>query len=164
MFDTHLMIRTDDRTLQEAPDAFDAVSVNITYNPFILRVINPFMLCVGIVNSPIRWHFVRVNRFGVRRSVVMDKLVQGRLVSVRDNLQPNLSGALNCSNSDSLVPFVAASQSTHLSADIGFINFHDAAQKLAVDLAHGRSDTVAEIPSRLVSNAKRSLHLKRTHS
>src|SRR5205823_8543960 len=91
MLDTHLMIRTDDRTLQEAPDAFDAVSVNITYNPFILRVINPFMLCVGIVNSPIRWHFVRVNRFGVRRSVVMDKLVQGRLVSVRDNLQRNLS-------------------------------------------------------------------------
>src|SRR5439155_24556472 len=53
---------------------------------------------------------------------------------------------------------------THLAANIRFINFHDASQKFTVNLAHGRSDAVAQIPSRLVSNAKRSLHLKRAHS
>src|SRR5205823_3638526 len=47
---------------------------------------------------------------------------------------------------------------------IGLIDFNNSAQKLAVNLTHGRTDAMAEIPSCLVSNAKRPLHLKRTHA
>src|SRR6266498_2486632 len=101
MFDTYLMIRTDDRTLEQTPDAFDAVGVNVADNPFFGRMINPTMLRVGIFNSPISWHFVRVDRFRFRRSVVVNELVKNDFSSVRDNLQANLTFALHCANGDS---------------------------------------------------------------
>src|SRR5438093_1512735 len=107
MFNTHLMIGTDDRTLEQAPNAFNAISVNVADNPFLLRVINPLMLRVGILYSPISGHFVSVDRFCVWRGVIVDKLVQCRLVSVRDNLQSNLAFALHGSDSDSFIPLVA---------------------------------------------------------
>src|SRR6266481_7442818 len=157
MFDTHLVIRTDNRSLQETPDAFNAISVNIANNPFVSRVINPFVLSVSILDSPISRHFVGVNCFRIRFRIVMNKLVQRCLVSVRNNLQANLALSLDCSNSNSFVALVAASHSPHLAADIGFIDFDNASQKLAVNLTHSGTDTMAEIPRCFVSNAKRSL-------
>src|SRR5438132_10919217 len=124
MFNAHLMIGTDDRAFEQAPNAFNAVRMHVTNNPFLLRVINPLMLSVGILNSPIGGHFVCVDRFRVWRGVIMDKLMQRCLVSVGDNLQPNLSGALNCSNSYSIFPLVAESHTSHLTAHICFIHYH----------------------------------------
>src|SRR6266496_1122177 len=103
MFDAHLMIGADDRPLQEAPDALDAVGVNITNNPFLSGVINPPMLRVGIFDAPIRWHFIRVDRFRVRRGVIVNELVENDLSGVRDNLEANLSLALDGSDSDSFI-------------------------------------------------------------
>src|SRR5438067_5561494 len=132
MFDTHLMIRPDDRTLQEAPNALNAVSVNIANNPFFGRVISPLVLGVGIFDSPIRWHFIGVDRFRVRCGVVMDKLMKHGLSSVGDDLQANHAVALDCSDSDSLVTLAV---STHLPADVRFIHFYNPSKKLAVNLA-----------------------------
>src|SRR5437867_11472527 len=154
MFDTHLMIRANDGTLQEAPYALNSVSMNIADNPLLSRVVNPTVLSVGILNPPISWHFVCVDRLCIRRGVIMNKLVQRLLVSVRDNLQPNFSGSLDCSNSDSLVPFVSASHAAHLAANVSFVHFYNASQKLAVNLTHGRSDTVTEIPGCLISDVQ----------
>ena len=128
MLDTHLMIRTDDRTLKQAPDALNAVSMNIANNPFLGGVINPLVFRVGILNSPIRWHFVGVDRFRVRRGVVVDELVQHGLGRVRDDLQSNHAVALNGSNSDSLVALVTAS---HARAPFRRRRFHPLQQPLA---------------------------------
>src|SRR5207244_2560329 len=49
-------------------------------------------------------------------------------------------------------------------ADIGFIDFYNPSQKLAVNLPHGSSDAETQIPSCLVSDAKRALHLQRRHT
>jgi len=65
------MIGANDGTLKQAPNALNAVSVNITDNPLFLRVINPLVFGVGIFNSPIRGRSV-----GVRRCVVVDELMQ----------------------------------------------------------------------------------------
>src|SRR5439155_10931162 len=126
--------------------------------------INPLMLRVGILNSPIRGHFVCVDRFRIWRGVIVDKLVKHGLSGVRNNLKANLAFALDGSDSDSFVPFVAASHSTHLPADVGFVYFDHSAQKLAVNLAHGSADSVTEIPSRLVRHVKRALDLQRRHA
>jgi len=40
------------------------------------------MLGIGIFNAPVRGHFIHVNRFCVGLRVVMNKLVQSRLVGV----------------------------------------------------------------------------------
>src|SRR5260370_8362609 len=149
MFDAHLMIRANNRAFQETPHAFNSVSVNVTDNPFLCGVINPTMFGIGVLNAPISGHFVSVDRFGVWRGIVMNKFVQRRFVSVRNNLQSDFAPTLNGSNGDGLISFVATAHTMSLSADISFIHFNDTAQKIAVNLAHGRTDTVAQIPSRL---------------
>src|SRR5437870_1713314 len=164
MSDTHLMIGTDDRTLEKAPNAFDAISVNVANNPFLSGVINPLMFRVGVLNSPVSWHFIGVDRFCIRCSVIMDKLVQRCFVGVRNNLQSNLAFALYRSDSDSFIALVTASHPAHLASDVGFIDFDNASKKLTVNLTHGCTDAMAEIPSRFVSDAKRPLHLEGAHS
>src|SRR5437016_13144538 len=98
MFDAYLMIRADDRTLEQAPNAFNAVGMNITNYPFFRRVIHPTMFRVGILNPPISRHFVGVDRFRVSCSDVMDELMQRGLVGMGDNLQPNLASPVDCSD------------------------------------------------------------------
>src|SRR6266481_8158018 len=120
MLNAYLMIGTNDRTLEQTPNALDTVSVNVANNPFVLRVINPLMFRVGVLNSPISRHFVCVDRFRVRRGVVVNKLVKHGLCSMGNDLQPNHSVSLNCSDSDSLVSFVAPTAPAHFPADIRF--------------------------------------------
>src|SRR5205807_2351690 len=158
------MIGADDRTLEQAPYALDAVCVNVTNNPFLGRVINPFVLSVGIFNSPIRGHFISVDRFRIRCSIVMDELMQYSFCGVRNDLKPDLALSLNGSDSDSLVTLVTPAVSPHLSAYISFVNFNNSTKKFSVNLAHSSTDTMAEIPSSFVRNAKRSFHLQRRHT
>src|SRR5947207_11432934 len=130
MFDTNLVTGTDDRTLQEAPNALDAVGVNVADNPFLNRVINGAMLRVGIFNSPIGRKLIGIDGFRVWRGVVANKLLQNVFGRMRYDLQPNHAAALDCSNRDSLIRLVATSMPSHLAANIRFIDFHDAPQKV----------------------------------
>src|SRR5437016_12893939 len=113
MFDAHLMIRADDRPLQEAPHALDSVSMNVPNNPFLCGVINPSVLRVGIFNSPIGWHFVCVDRFRVWCGVLVNEFVKHGLSSMWNDLQPNLALALHGSDGDSVVALVSSSHAAH---------------------------------------------------
>src|SRR5260370_3611019 len=164
MLNAHFMVRTNDRTLQEAPNALDAVGVNIADNPFLGEVINPSVLRVGIFDSPISRHFVRVDRFRVRRGIIVNELVKHGLSSVRDNLQTNLSLALDGSDCDGLIAFVTSPHAASLSPHVSLVHFNNSAQKLSVNVSHGSPDSMAEIPSRLVGDVYRPLDLKTRHS
>src|SRR5437762_1987272 len=120
MFNTNLMIRADDRTLEQAPNAFDAVSVNVANNPFLNRVVHRPMLRVGTFNSYIGRKLIGIDRFRVRGGVIADKLLQNVFSRVRDNLQPNHTATLYGSNGDCLSRFVAATMPANMTADIGF--------------------------------------------
>ena len=63
MLDAHLVERTHERTLEQTPDAFDTVCVNITHNPFIFRMPNSLMARVVVSDSDIRPHFIRIDGF-----------------------------------------------------------------------------------------------------
>ena len=164
MLNAHLMIRTDDGALEQAPDALNAVSVNVADNPFLGRVVNPMVLRVGILNAPIGRKLVGVDRFRVGRGVVVNELVQGRLVRVLDDLKPNLSRRWTAPMAIALFPFVAAAHPAHLPADVGFVHFDNAPQKLGVNLAHGSADAMAEMPRGLIGNVQRALDLERGHA
>src|SRR5438067_950605 len=125
MLNAHFMVRTDDRPLQEAPYALNPIGVNVANNPFFGRVINPLVLSVGIFDSPIRRHFIGVDRFRVGCCVVMDKLMKHGLSSVRDNLQANHSVALDCSDASER----CQKRSAKASEEVAEINYH--ATKLA---------------------------------
>src|SRR5260370_38243673 len=93
MFNTHLMIRADNRPLQEAPHALNAIGVNVANNPFLFRMINPFVLRVGIFDAPISRHFIGVDRLRVWCGVIVNELVKHGLSGVGSDWHPNLSPA-----------------------------------------------------------------------
>src|SRR5260370_31575116 len=138
MFDTHLMIRADDRAFKQAPHAFDAIGMNVANNPFLCGVINPSVLRVCILDGPVSGHFVGVDRFRVWCGVLVNELVKRGLSSMWNDLQPNLALALDGSDSDCLVSLVTSPMPMNFTADIGFIHFDNTSEKLAVNLAHGR--------------------------
>jgi hypothetical protein len=107
MLHAHLMIRPDNRPLQEAPDALYAVCVNVPANPFLRAVANALMARVRIGNAKVCRKLVRVDRLRVRGGVVQNELVEIGLRGVRDDLQPNLTAALNGSDGDGLVSLVS---------------------------------------------------------
>lgn len=160
MLHAYLVIRTDDRAFKQAPHAFDAVRVNITAYPFFRAVIDRLVPRVFIGDSVVSGKLVGVDRLRLWVGVVFDKLVKRFLVRILDDLKANLALALNRTDGDGLVSTVAASHSLHLAADIGFVHFHDALQKLTVGVPHRRADTVAQMPCRLIGDVQGAFHLE----
>src|SRR5439155_3963026 len=107
---------------------------------------------------------VCVDRFCVRRGVVVNELVENDLSGIRNNLEANLALALHCSNRDSFVPLVTPAHAANLSSNVGFIHFYDSAQKLAVNLTHRRPNSMTKMPSCFIGNVQRASHLQRGHS
>lgn len=104
--------------------------------------------------------FVRVDRFRVGMGVLSDELVQRVLRGVFDNLQANFASTLHRTNGDCFVATIPAPMTANLSADIGFVHFHNAPQKLAVGITHRGADAMAQMPSGLVSDVQRPLDLQ----
>ena len=69
--------------------------MNVSDKPFFAGVINPFVPCVGMLNSPIGRKFIGIDRFRVWRGVVVNELLQGPLIRMFNHLQPNLALALD---------------------------------------------------------------------
>src|SRR5437867_2335689 len=53
MLGADLMIRTDHRSLEQAPNALDAVGVNVSADPLFFVVIDSFVLRVGIPDATV---------------------------------------------------------------------------------------------------------------
>lgn len=121
----------------QAPDAFNAVRVNISAHPLLGAVINTLMPCISVRDPDISGKLIRVDRFRVRRGVVGNELVEGFLVRAFDDLPAKYPAALNGCDGDGLVALVTAPHAANLSADVGFIHFHNAAQKLKAGVLYG---------------------------
>src|ERR1700733_5296604 len=61
VFCAHLMVRANDRPLEQRPYALDAVRVNITPHPFLRAVVNTVMLCVRVLDPEVSGVVVRVD-------------------------------------------------------------------------------------------------------
>ncbi len=162
MLHADLVVSTDDRPLQQAPDALNPVRMDIPTNPFLFRVIDALVAGIRIGNSLVGGKLVGVDRLCLGISVIRDELVKRGLVRVGDDLQANLPLPLDGSDRDGLVTTVAAAHAARLAAHISLVNLHDALQKFTVGVPHGRADTVAEVPRRLIGDVERALHLEGT--
>ena len=65
MFSRDFMIRANDRPLQERPDTLNGIGMHITSYPFLLRVVDRFVPCIGIPDTPIGRPFIGIDSFGV---------------------------------------------------------------------------------------------------
>ena len=62
MFHTELMVRADDRTLEQRPRTFNGVCVNIATNPFLKVVVNGIVDGVRVPDFLVGLQLVGVNR------------------------------------------------------------------------------------------------------
>jgi len=161
MLDAHFMERTHERTLEQAPDALDTVCVNITDNPLILRMPHSLMARIVISDSDIRPHFICIYGLCFVFHSSMDEIMESIALDVWNALYANLAPALDGSHDPRFVALVGMAFTLHFAAYERFINFHDSKEGRAFKrlISHSLTDSVAEIPSRFVGNAKRSLHL-----
>jgi hypothetical protein len=75
MLHRKLMVRADNRAVEEAPDALNRVRVNVAPNPLFRRVVNPLMARVFVAASTIGAVGVCVDRLGVGRDELSEVYV-----------------------------------------------------------------------------------------
>ena len=74
MLSGHLVERTDDGTLEQRPDAFDGVGVNVADGPFLDGVVDRLVTSVVVCDAQVGGQFVGVDR----PSLASDRLIRQR--------------------------------------------------------------------------------------
>src|SRR5262249_49295431 len=155
-----LVIRPDDRALKQAPHALYAVGVNITAHPFVLGVVDRFVTRVRVFYPSVVPILICVDRLAFWVSRFFHKLSELKSIAVRNDLQSNVSAALNSADHRSLVSFVPAAPPMNLAAYKCFVDLYDSLQFFRGDFAHSGADTVTEKPRSFVSRFKSALNLE----
>ena len=162
MLDAHLVEGSDDRTLEQRPNALDAIGVDIAHHPFLGRVAHSFMARVVIRNPEVRLQLIGVNGLSLILDRSMDEPVQGVAFDIGDALDTDLPSTLDGTCDPGLVTLVGMALAFRLATYQCLIYFDDAQERGASEgvVSHGLADAVAQIPGRAVgADAKRSHHL-----
>src|SRR5579864_502080 len=121
MLYAHLMIGANQAALEQRPDAFHAVRVNITAHPFLGTVIDTFVFSVLVLDSGITRILVGHDPLRFVGNHLFDKSVKdflGRLLATL-SLQMNMATAFDSAKHHSLVSDISAANMTTLAANIG---------------------------------------------
>src|SRR5467141_745353 len=102
MLHADLMIRTDDRPLEQRPYAFHRVRVNVAAYPFELAVIDRLVTGVRIAASFIGRKIVGHNRGSFVGQLRQNEIAQLLAISNETGIKSNLAAALDSSQNHSL--------------------------------------------------------------
>jgi hypothetical protein len=161
MFDTDPVVRTDNRTLEKAPDILDMVGMNAAIDPLILCVLDGLMSSVSISDSLIGSQFIGIDSFCIRCSVLVNKVMETQTVCALHDFQPRRSTSLDSRSNHNLVAFIPMSNTLALPTDVGLIDFHNAIKRFGIGLRHGNPDSMAKIPCCLIGNSNSPFDLIR---
>src|SRR5688500_983144 len=89
------MERSDNRALEQAERAFDAVGVNLSTHPFVGGMIHRFVCGVVVRDATICGVVIGVDVLRVWMCRLLDEAMQRRAVGALASGQPNVSTALN---------------------------------------------------------------------
>ena len=161
VLNTHLVKRPYDRPLKQAPYAFNAVGMNIADYPFLFGVIDGLVSGIVVSDSNVGAKFVCVDSFDFILNGSPDEVMDGLFPDVRDTLNTHSPAPLDSTGNPCLVALVAVTYVFFLSAYQCLIHFNhtDKRRTFKQFVSHCLTNPVAEIPSGLVGNAERSLHL-----
>ena len=162
----HLVERADDRPLEQAPDAFYAVRVNVSGDPLFLGMSNSLMARVVVRDSHVRPKLIGVDRFGRILHCPLDEAMEGVLLDVWDSLQADVPSALNGPGDPCLANTVARTDATATTTDQSLIHFYNPEEGRAGEriVAHGFADAVTQMPSCLVGDSECPLELIGGHA
>ena len=163
MLRAHLVKRPYDGTLEQGPDALDAIGVHVSNNPLLFGMPDGFMAGVMVLDSEIGFQLVGVDGLRFVLDGAPDKVMKRLASDVGDALDADVSPPLDGSGDPGLVSLVGAALVLRPASHKRFVHFHDAEQRRPLKriVAHSLPDSVAEIPGRPVGDAERSLKLKR---
>lgn len=148
-----LVVGTDDRALEEAPDAFYGVGVNVSADPFLGTVVDRFMPRVLVRNALVGLPLIGVDRLSIISDVGLDKCVKRLAVVALLDLEADGATTLDRADDDCFVVSVSPPLTPNLAAYVGLVNLYDTAEHPYAGIPHRSTDAVAEIPSRFVTNA-----------
>jgi hypothetical protein len=163
MFRRDFMPRAHNAALEQRESGFYSVRMNVAVRVFP-RVVNRFVLALlHVVERPrIDSGFVGQNHFHMAANIGVDNLLHGLGLRILSSNQTQIAVAL--SDANNYLRFVLPTPAALLARNIGFVNLDRAAQLFRRYLQHGRPDTMAEIPRRLVADSERALNLAGGHS
>ena len=161
VFDAHLVKRISDRTLKQAPYAFNVVCVNITHNPFLFKVTDSFVASIVVGNSYVRLQFIRVDSLSLIFHGSFYEIMQGFFLNVLDSFNTNFPATLDRTRNPGFIAFVAVALAFRLATYQGFVNFYhtDKGRAFKGVFTHRLADTMAEIPGCLVRDSEGPLYL-----
>src|SRR5712692_3449583 len=165
MLYANLMIGSDQTALEQRPHALDAVRVDIAAHPFLGMMVNAFVFGVLILDSVIARVLIGHDAFSFVGDHLFNERMKDFLGSLLSafHLQMDVSTALDSAEYHSLVSEVSAPDVTTLSANIGLVALDRSLEHFAVGFFNCLTDTVTEIPCRLVAYGKSPFKLIRGH-
>ena len=166
MLHAHLVERSDDAPLEQRPDAFDAVGINVAQDPLLDGVVDGLMAGVVVSNAQVGRQFVSVDSLRLVVDRPIDKVVKGMAPHVGDALQANVAVPLDGSGDPGLVTLVGPSFALSLTTNQGFVYFNDSQEGRPIKgvVAHCLTDAMAKIPRGLVGYAQCPLELKSAYA
>ena len=167
MLDAHTMECSDNRPLEQAPHALDAVGVDLADNPLLRGVAHGLVLGVVISNPHVGLQLIGVNGLILILNGSMNEIVEGPPPDIRDALDSDLSAVpLDGSGHPGLAFLASRSDIAPLSTYQRFIYFHDTEQGGSVKgiVSHGLADAVAQVPGCFVGDSQGSVELISTHA
>jgi hypothetical protein len=159
---TDMVVRSDDSALEQAPERFDIVRVNLSAHIFARAVADDFMrkeMSQIAVSAP----FIRCDQTDFLRYRCLDKAAQRIGGSVFDDLADDVALPGNraddgrfagmCRSTAAILLAILPMPVFLLSADVGFVNFDDPHELLELRVFHRSSQAMAHIPRCLVCAA-----------
>src|SRR5829696_4743863 len=115
--------------------------MDLASGPFLVAVLDRFVLGVLIRHPFVSGPLVSVDSFCISGGVLSNEAVQGFPVGSTHYLKTDVAVALHGSYHDGLVALVAAPLTFYLATDKGLVNLNYAAQELGVYLVECIADS-----------------------
>src|SRR5947209_5249177 len=157
------MPRAHNAALEQREGGFHSVGVNIAMRVLFGVIDSPVQVLLHFIECPrVDLRFIGHNHFYMAANVGVDNLPHGLRLRILSANHPKVAVALPDANYDSLVRLRTPSAS--LAANVGFVNLDRATKFLWCYFQHGRSDSMAKVPRRLVADSERALNLAGRHA
>src|SRR5260370_38114370 len=102
MLHRDLMIRTDDGSLEQRPDIFHRVRVNVSAYPFFRGMIDRLVSRIVIASTIVSREIVSHDRRGFVRKFRRDESLESFAVTIDRRIKPNLAAAFDDSENHRL--------------------------------------------------------------
>src|SRR5260370_41704474 len=102
-----LMVAADDAAFEQAPNAFDAIRMNVSAYPFLSFVIDRLMVCVARINAIIDRGEIGIDTLGFRAGILLKKVGYRFSIRMRLDFEPDRSATLDRAHDGRLVADVA---------------------------------------------------------